>query len=134
MQYQFTCARQHDSPFILNENGGTKNQELTAISKKIWQYLLKRKIKITDREADKESRQVRDSRKLNSTIVMKLWSIRKHQRYVYLKSVTPITPVHVLENRPFQLGQACFSDNLDSQVCAWFSPFNTHRKGSSESK
>ena len=72
MQYQFTCAWQHDSPFILNENGGTKNQELTAISKKIWQYLLKRKIKITDREADKESRQVRDSRKLNSTIVMKL--------------------------------------------------------------
>ena len=72
MQYQFTGARQHDSPFILNENGGTKNQELTAISKKIWQYLLKRKIKITDREADKESRQVRDSRKLNSTIVMKL--------------------------------------------------------------
>ena len=35
---------QHDSPFILNENGGggsTKNQELTAISKEIWQYLLK---------------------------------------------------------------------------------------------
>ena len=63
---------QHDSPFTLNEKWGTKNQELTAISKKIWQYLLKRKIKITDREADRESRQVRDSRKLNSTIVMKL--------------------------------------------------------------
>ena len=27
--------------------GGTENQELTAISKEIWQYLLKRKITIT---------------------------------------------------------------------------------------
>ena len=31
----------------LMETGGTKNQELTEISKKIWQYLLKWKIKIT---------------------------------------------------------------------------------------
>ena len=43
---------------------GSKNQELTAISKEIWQYLLKRKITITAEylpgsinvEADRESR------------------------------------------------------------------------------
>ena len=46
----------------------TKNQKLTAISKKIWQYLLKRKITITEYlpgsmnvQADRESRQTRDS-------------------------------------------------------------------------
>ena len=38
---------QHESPVILNENGGTENQELTAISKKNWQHLFKRKITIT---------------------------------------------------------------------------------------
>ena len=31
----------------LMKMGGTKSQELTAISKEIWQYLLKRKIRIT---------------------------------------------------------------------------------------
>ena len=47
---------------------GSKNQELTAISKEIWQYLLKQKITITAEylpgsinvEADRESRQTRD--------------------------------------------------------------------------
>ena len=31
----------------LMKMGGTKNQELTAISKEIWQYLLKQKMTIT---------------------------------------------------------------------------------------
>ena len=53
---------------------------------------------------------------------------------VRLKGVTPITPVHILENRPFQSGQGCFSNILGSQVCVSFSPFCTYRKGSSESK
>ena len=66
--------------------GGTKNQELTAISKEIWQYLLKRKITITAEylrglmnvKADRESRQTRGSSewKLNPTIFMKLCQIR----------------------------------------------------------
>ena len=70
----------------LMKMGGTKNQELTAISKEIWQYLLKRKITITAEylpgsmnvEADRESRQTRDSSewKLNPTIFMKLCQIR----------------------------------------------------------
>ena len=54
----------------LMKMGGTKNQELTAISKKIWQYLLKQKFTITAEylpesmnvEAERESRQTRDSR------------------------------------------------------------------------
>ena len=64
----------------------TKNQELIAISKKIWQYLLKWKTTITAKylpvstnvEEDRESRQTRDSSewKLNSTIFMKLCQIR----------------------------------------------------------
>ena len=53
---------------------------------------------------------------------------------VCLEGVTPITPVHVLENQPFQSGQGCFSYTLSSQVCVWFPTFCTHRKGSSESK
>ena len=44
---------------------------------------------------------------------------------VHLEGVTPIAPAHVLQNRSFQSGQRCFSD---------FSPFSTHRKGSSKSK
>ena len=77
---------QHDSPVILNENGDIKKQELTAISKEISQYLLKRKITITAKylpgsvnmEAARESRQTRDSSewKLNSTIFMKLCQLR----------------------------------------------------------
>ena len=70
----------------LMKMGGTKNQELTAIRKEIWQYLLKRKITITAEylpgsmnvEADRESRQTRDSSewKLNPTIFMKLCQVR----------------------------------------------------------
>ena len=66
---------------------GIKNQELTAISKEIWQYLLKRKFTITaeflpgsmNPEADRESRQTRNSSewKLNPTIFMKLCQIRE---------------------------------------------------------
>ena len=73
----------------LMKMGGTKSQELTAISKEIWQYLLKRKITITAEylpgsmnvEADRESRQTRDSSewKLNPTIFMKL-SNKGHSR------------------------------------------------------
>ena len=71
----------------LMKMGGTKNQELTAISKEIWQYLLKRKITITAEylpgsmnvEADRESRQTRDSSewKLNPTVFMKLCRIKR---------------------------------------------------------
>ena len=71
----------------LMKMGGNKNQELTEISKEIWQYFLKRKITITAEylpgsmnvEADRESRQTRDSSewKLNPTIFMKLCQIRE---------------------------------------------------------
>ena len=44
---------------------------------------------------------------------------------IHLEDVTPIAPVHVLQNRSFQSGQRCFSE---------FSPFCTHKKGSSQSK
>ena len=60
---------------------------MTALSKEIWQYLLTRKITITakylpgsmNEEADKESRQIRDSSewKLNSNIFMKLCQVRR---------------------------------------------------------
>ena len=53
---------------------------------------------------------------------------------VCLEGITPVTPLHILENRPFQSGQGCFSDILGSQVCVCFPPFCTHKKGSSESK
>ena len=69
----------------LMKMGGTKNQELTGISKEIWQYFLKRKITITSEylpgpmnvEADMESKQTRDSSewKLNPTIFVKLCQI-----------------------------------------------------------
>ena len=51
-----------------------------------------------------------------------------------LGGITPIIPVHILENRPFHSGQGCFSDILGWQVCVCFSPFCTYTKGSSESK
>ena len=69
----------------LTKMGSTKNQELTTISKEIWQYLLKRKIRIIteyllgsmNEEAERESRETSDSSesKLNSTIFMKLCQI-----------------------------------------------------------
>ena len=81
---------------------GTKNQELTVISKEIWEYLLKRNITISTEylpgsmnvEANKESRQTRDFNewKLNPTIFMKLCQIRG------TPETGEITPVHVLEN------------------------------------
>jgi len=51
--------------------GSTKNQEMTIISKEIWNYLMSREITITAEylpgklniEADRESRQVNDSSK-----------------------------------------------------------------------
>ena len=55
-------------------------------------------------------------------------------RFVCLEGVTPITPLHILENWSFQSGQGCFSDILVSQVCVCLSRFCAHRKGSSESK
>ena len=69
---------------------GTKNQELTEISKEIWQYILKRKITITveylpgsmNVEAERESRQTKDS----------------VDGSVCLEDITPITPLHILEN------------------------------------
>ena len=53
---------------------------------------------------------------------------------VCIESITPITPVHILENGPFQPGQGCFLDILGSHGCVCFSPFCTYRKVSSESK
>ena len=112
---------QHGNPVILNEIWGTKNQELTAIRKEIWQYLLKRKIATAAEylpgsinvEADREFRRTRDSseRKLNPTIFMKLCQIRGDGS-ACLEGITPIIPVHILENRPFHSGQGCFSDIL----------------------
>ena len=49
---------------------------------------------------------------------------------VCFEGITPITLLHILENRSFQSGQGCFSDILGSQVCECFSPFCPHRKGS----
>ena len=73
---------------------GTKNQELVAISKDFWQYLLTRKIAITtdnlqgsmNVEADRKSRQIRDSSEcgLNSDIFRILYQIREHQRWISL--------------------------------------------------
>ena len=47
----------------------------------------------------------------------------KRDGSVYLEGVTPITPIHVLENWPFWSGQGCFSDSLASQICVCFSLF-----------
>jgi len=53
----------------MGEGGVTKNQQLTAISQEIWDYVLLQGITITKEylpgklniEADRESRQVKDS-------------------------------------------------------------------------
>lgn len=55
-------------------------------------------------------------------------------RTIARQRVITITPVHVLKNESFQVGQGCFSDILGSQDCACFSLFCTHRKNSLESK
>ena len=96
-----TCMDNITAPSYLMKIGGTKSQELTAISKEIWQYLLKWKIKIAaeylpgsmNEKADRESRQSRDSSKwkLNPTIFMKLCQIRGTPQ-VDLEGITPITP------------------------------------------
>ena len=67
---------QHDSPIIL-KMGGTKNQELTAISKESWQYLLKQKITITAEYLPGSMNvEARQGIQAKPTIFMKLRQIR----------------------------------------------------------
>ena len=79
---------QHDSPVILNENGGYQKLGVDCNQQRnLAIYLLKRKITVTAEylpgsinvETDRESRQTRDSSewKLNSSIFMKLCQIRR---------------------------------------------------------
>ena len=111
--------------------GGTKNQELTAISKEIWQYLLKRKITITAEylrglmnvKADRESRQTRGSSewKLNPTIFMKLCQIRELQRWIWVSHQLPQYISWKID--PFSQGRDTFQISWAHKFVYSFPPF-----------
>ena len=96
-------------------------QELTAISKEVWQYLLKRKITITAEylpgsmkvEEDRESTTTRDSRewkKVNSTIFRKLYQIRETQEMdLFASRVSHQLPMYMSwKIDPFSQGRDAF--------------------------
>ena len=119
----------------LMKMGGTKNQELTAISKEIWQYLLKRKITITAEylpgsmnvEADRESRQTRDSSewKLNPTIFMKLCQIRGTPEVDLFASRVSHQLPHYISWKidPFSQGRDAFQISWAHKFVYAFPPF-----------
>ena len=119
---------------------GTKNQELTAISKDVWQYLLKRNIKINDEylpgsmkvEADREFRQTRDSRewKLNPTIFRKLCQIRVTQEMnLFALRLSHQLSLYVSwKINPFSHGRDAFQISWTHKFVNAFSPFALTRK------
>ena len=126
---------QHGNPVILNEIWGTKNQELTAIRKEIWQYLLKRKIATAAEylpgsinvEADREFRRTRDSseRKLNPTIFMKLCQIRRTPEMDLLASRVSHQLSQYISWKidPFIQGRDAFQISLAHKLVYAFPPF-----------
>ena len=119
----------------LMKMGGTKNQELTAISKEIWQYLFKRKITITveylpasmNGEADRESRQTRDSSqwKLNPTIFMTLCQIRGTPEVDLFASRVSHQLPHYISWKidPFSQGRDAFQISWADKFVYAFPPF-----------
>ena len=137
---------QHGSPIILNENGGYQKPGVDCDQQGNLAIPFEAKdndyCRILTRVNECRGRQgiqanqgfKRMETKPNN--LHEIVSDKGNSRggFVCLEGITPITPLHILENRSFQSGQGCFSDILGSQVCVCFSPFCTHRKGSSESK
>ena len=71
------CMDNMTALLYLMKTGGTKNQELTAISKESWQYLLKRKITITAEYLPGSMNvEARQGIQAKPTIFMKLRHIR----------------------------------------------------------
>ena len=124
---------------------GTKNQYLVAISRKVWKYLLTRKIAITTEylqepmnvEADRKSRKIRDSSKckLNQEVLRILCQRRRTPEIDQLASRCH-TNYHStclgIATLSARAGMLFRYPGLTSLLC--FSPFYTLRKGSSESK
>ena len=124
--------------------GGTKNQELTAISKEIWQYLLKRKITITaeyltrvNECRGRQGIQANQGFKGMETKPNNLHEIvsnkgNSRDGSVCFEGITPITPLHILENRPSQSRQACFLGYLWypglTNLCMLFPHFTLIRR------
>ena len=114
--------------------GVTKKQELTEISKEIWLYLLKQKIMITaeylpvsmDVEADRESRQTRDSSewKLNSTIFMILCQIRGTlEMDLFASRVSHQLPKYMYWKSPFSQDRDAFQISWDHRLIYTLPPF-----------
>ena len=137
---------QHDSPIILNENGGYQKPGVDCDQQGNLAIPFEAKdndyCRILTRVNECRGRQgiqanqgfKRMETKPNSLHEIVSDKANSRDGSVCLEGTTPITPVHTPENRPFQSGQGCFSDILGSQFCVSFSPFWTYMKGSSESK
>ena len=122
---------QHYSPVIFNENGvyqkpgvDCDQQRNLAIPFETRDDDYCRILTRVNECRFRESRQTRDSSewKLNSTIFMKLCQIRgTPEMDVCLEGVTPITPVHAMENRPFKQGRDAFQISWAHDLCMLFS-------------
>ena len=137
---------QHDSPIIFNENGGYQKPGVDWHQQGNLAILFEAKdndyFRVLTRANECRGRhgiqanQGFKRMEIKPNNLREIVSDRGNPRggSVCLEGITPITLLHILENLSFQSGHRCFSDILGSQVCVYFSPFCTHRKGSSESK
>ena len=132
MQYQFTVDRQHDSSVMLNENGGYQKPGVDCdqqrnlaipIEKKDHNYcrILTRVNEYRGRQGIQVNQRFqRIEAKLNHLQEIVSDKGKTRDESACLKSVTLITLVHDLENRPFQSGQVYIPDILDSQISMVF--------------
>ena len=119
----------------LMKMGGYKNQELTSISKEIWQYLMKPKVVITAKylpgsmnvEADRGSRQTRDLSewKLNPTTFMKLCQLRGTAEVdLFASRVSHQLPYYTSwKTDPFSPGRDAFQISWAHKFVYAFPPF-----------
>ena len=116
--------------------GGTNNQELVSISKKIWNYLISRGITITaehlpgilNKEADFESRNVKDCSewKLNQTVFWRICQVFGTPEIdLFASRVSKQLEKYLSwKTDPFSLGRDAFQTNWSQGLNYAFPPFN----------
>ena len=130
----------HHNPFIYNENGGTKNQALIQIAKRIWEYLLLKQITLTveyiptklNKEADYQSRNTWDSSewKLNPTVFNKICQILgKPQIDLFSSRLSHQLPRYMSrQSEPPSEARNALQQNWNHMFPYAFPPFNLIRQ------
>ena len=120
----------HGSPFLSNENGSHKNQELVTIRKEIWYYCrVPEKMNV---EANRGTQEFKGSRE---------WKMDPHRFRkiclawgnpdidLFATRVSHQIPQYMLwKLEPFSKGSGCIPNKLESNLCLRFPPFGSNRE------